>query len=263
MGRLLQGDDSRITSDLCKEAAEIAQWEDIYAEVGAMRTITTRLTPAMARTNLQTYRASPTLAPQTSIPTRQPPPQYSAPARRNQPVPATPRTPAPNRQQYVPTPGRNTLQATLGTNRNPFVSPATGMNTIPVRMVTGQSNDRFANWDRRQPYPKMTEGKAAYEVALQAWWDRNRFNGRATAADLLPLMLGTLPAGSRECYACGQNDINDPRFPHTASWCTITPKVPAQESNWQADYTLRMRLHATPLMQPSGVQIQQVEEYTT
>ena len=35
-------------TDFCKEAAEIAQWEDIYAEVRAMRTITTGLTPAMA-----------------------------------------------------------------------------------------------------------------------------------------------------------------------------------------------------------------------
>ena len=35
-------------SDLCEEVAEIAQWEDIYAEVRAMRTITTGLTPAMA-----------------------------------------------------------------------------------------------------------------------------------------------------------------------------------------------------------------------
>ena len=130
-------------------------------------------------------------------------------------------------------------------------------------MATGQSNDRFANWDRRQPYPKMTEGKAAYEAALQAWWDRNGFNGRATAADLLPLMPGTLPVGSRECYACGQNDINDPRFLHTAGWCPITPKVPAQESNWWADYTLRMRPHTTPMTQPSGAQIQQVEEYMT
>ena len=95
------------------------------------------------------------------------------------------------------------------------------------------------------------------------WWDRNGFNGMATAADLLPLMPGTLPVGSRECYACGWNDINDPHFPHTAGRCPITPKVPAQESNWRADYTLRMRPHTTLMTQPSGVQIQQVEEYTT
>ena len=119
-------------SDLHEEAAEIAQQEDIYAEVRAMRTIMTGLTPAMARTNLQTYRASLTLVLQMSIPTRQPPPQYSTPAPRNQPVLATPGTPALNRQQYVPMPGRNTLQATLGTNRNLFVSPATGTNAIPV-----------------------------------------------------------------------------------------------------------------------------------
>ena len=43
----------------------------------------------------------------------------------------------------------------------------------------------------------------------------------------------------------------------------ITPKVPVQESNWRANYTLRMRLHTTPMMQPSGVKIQQVEEYMT
>ena len=38
-------------------------------------------------------------------------------------------------------PGRNTPQATPGTNRNPFVSPTTGMNAIPIRTATGQSND--------------------------------------------------------------------------------------------------------------------------
>ena len=129
-------------------------------------------------------------------------------------------------------------------------------------MATGQTNDQFANWDRRQPYPKTAEGKVAYEAALQAWWDRNRFNGRLTAANLLSLMPGTLPAGSRECYACGRNDTNDARFPHIASLCPMTPKVPAQESNWQAYYTLRMRPLMTPTMQQSEAQIQQVEEYT-
>ena len=163
-------------SDLCEEVAEIAQREDIYAEVRAMRTIMTGLTPAVARTNLQTYRASPTSVPQTLVPIRQPPPQYSAPAPRIQPVPVMPRTPALNRQQYVLMLGRNTPnapQATPGTNRNPFVSPVTGTNAIPIQMAAGQSNDRFGNWDRRQPYPKTTEGKVAYETALQVWWDRN------------------------------------------------------------------------------------------
>ena len=251
---------------LHKEVAEITQCKDIYAEVRAMRMTTMGLTPAMAHTNLQPYRASLAAGPQTPAPTRQRPPQYSALTPKYQPVPTMPRTPTPNKQQYAVMPGRSTPsapQATLGTNRNLFIPLATGTNAIPIRVATGQTNDQFANWDRRQPYPKTAEGKAAYEAALQAWWDRNRFNGRPTAADLLPLMLGTLPAGSRECYACGQNDINDAHFPYIASMCPITPKVPLQESNWWANYTLRMRPPVTPTMQPSEVQIQQVEEYMT
>ena len=75
-------------------------------------------------------------------------------------------------------------------------------------------------------------------------------------------MPGTLPAGSRECYTCGWNDTNDTHFPHIAGLCLIMPKVPAQESNWWAYYTLRMRPPMTPMMQQSEAQIQQVEEYT-
>ena len=41
------------------------------------------------------------------------------------------------------------------------------------------------------------------------------------------------------------------------------PKVPAQESNWLAYYTLRIRPPVTLTMQQSQAQIQQVEEYTT
>ena len=77
----------------------------------------------------------------------------------------------------------NALQVTPGTNRNTFVSPVTRTNAIPIQMAVGQSNNQSTNWDRHQPYPKMMEGKAAYEVALQAWWDRNGFNGRVMAAN--------------------------------------------------------------------------------
>ena len=139
------------------------------------------LTPAMTHTSLQTYKASLTAGPQTPAPARQPLPQYSAPTPKHQPAPMTPRTPVQNRQQYAATPGRSMLsapQATLGTNRNLFISLAMGTNAIPIWTATGQTNDRFANWDRRQPYPKTAEGKVAYEAALQAWWDRNGFNGR-------------------------------------------------------------------------------------
>ena len=176
-------------SDLREEVAEIAQWEDIYTEVRAMRMTTMGLTPAMAHTSLQTYRASLTAGPQTPAPARQPLPQYSALTPKYQPAPTMLRTPAQNKQQYAAMPGRSmpsAPQATLGTNRNLFISPATGTNAIPIWMVTGQTNDRFANWERWQPYPKTVEGKVAYEAALQAWWDRNRFNGRLTAGQPTP-----------------------------------------------------------------------------
>ena len=151
-------------SDLHEEATEIAQWEDIYAEVRSMRTTMMGLTPAMAHTSLQTYRASLTAGPQTPALARQPLPQYSAPAPKYQPAPITPRTPVQNKQQYAATPGRSTPsapQATPGTNRNPFISPATGTNAILIQTATGQTNDRFTNWDRCQTYPKTAEGKVA------------------------------------------------------------------------------------------------------
>ena len=85
--------------------------------------------------------------------------------------------------------------------------------TLPAKMRNGTS-DPFVNWDRRNPYPKTTEGKAVYEAAMQVWWDRNGFNTRATAADLIPLTPGTVPAGTRDCYACRRNDRGDIRFPH-------------------------------------------------
>ena len=131
-------------SDFHEEVAEIAQWEDIYAEVRAMRTTATGLTPVMTRTGLQTYRASPTAGPQTPAPARQPPPQYSTPTPKYQPALTTLRTPAQNKQQYAATPGRSmpsTPQATPGTNRNLFISPVTGTNTIPIQTATGWTND--------------------------------------------------------------------------------------------------------------------------
>ena len=130
-------------------------------------------------------------------------------------------------------------------------------------MGTNRVNNQFSNWDMHQPYPKTAEGKAAYESALQAWWNRNGFNARATEADLLPLTPGTLPAGSRECFACGRNNPNDSCFPHPATTCPITPKVPAQENQWWSHCGYRARMYPTLRVQPRDAQIQQVEEYMT
>src|SRR6266481_6294509 len=223
------------------------------------------LTPVMAHTGLQPYRTGPTPTPQTPMPTRQLPPQYSAPVPKYLLAQVTPKTPAQNRQPQTMATARNPLtmpQTTPGMGRNPFISPATGTNTIPIGTGTGQTNDPFANWDQSQPYPETVEGKTAYKMALQAWWNRNGFNGTPTAADMLQLMSGTPLAGSQECYKCRWNDCNDSRFPHIANMCPIMPKVPHQESNWHAYYTLRMRPPVTQTTEQPETQIQQVEEYT-
>ena len=81
-------------------------------------------------------------------------------------------------------------------------------------------------------YVKTAEGKAAYETAMQAWWERNRFNARASIADLIPLTPGTAQVNMSECFACRCNDHSDPRFPHCSLDCPITPKIPRQESSW-------------------------------
>ena len=128
-----------------------------------------------------------------------PPPRYA-----NQ-IPA-PRTPTQSKLVLDDNPRAsptNPFQATLNTNWGPFPSPATGTTAIPQAKTQNGTNDPFVNWDRRNPYPKTTEGKAAYEAAMQAWWERNGFNARPTATDLIPLMPGTVPAGTRDCYACG------------------------------------------------------------
>ena len=138
--------------------------------------------------------------------------------------------------------------------------PTTRTNATPPAKTQNRTNNPFANWDRRNPYPKTTEGKAAYEAVIQAWWDRNGFNTRATAADLIPLTPGTVPAGTRDCYACEQNDRGDIRFPHRSEDCTITPKIPAQERSWCAYCRTQARATATG-DQPDGAQ--QIEEYGT
>src|SRR6266481_8114558 len=115
------------------------------------------------------------------------PPKYLSP----QP---TPHTPSQNRLPFEGNPRgspTNPFQTTLGTNRAPFASPATGTNTTPLAGAKETAGGQFANWDRRNPYPKTAEGKAAYEAAMQAWWERNGFNGRPTTENLIPLMPGT------------------------------------------------------------------------
>src|SRR6266481_7596581 len=108
------------------------------------------------------------------------------------------------------------------TGRIPFVSPATSMTATPSGRTHKAAHDQFADWDRCIPYPKSAEGKATYEAAIQAWWGRNRFNGKATPVDLIPLTPGTAQAGTRECYACRRFDCNDPHFPHHSEECPVT-----------------------------------------
>ena len=122
--------------------------------------------------------------------------------------------------------------------------------------------DQFTDWDRHNPYPKTTEGKATYETAMQAWWERNGFNGRASATDLIPLTPGTSPVDTRECFACGRNDRNDPCFPHRSDECLITPKVPKQEAQWRGSANYRARI-AAAATQPNQASIQQIGEYET
>ena len=156
----------------------------------------------------------------------------------------------------------NPFQPTPSTNRGPFPSPTIGTNATPPAKMRNGTSSPFANWDRRNPYPKTTEGKVAYEATMQAWWDRNGFNARATTADLIPLTPGTVPVGTRDCYACGWNNCGDIRFPHQSEDCTIMLKIPAQEKSWRTYCGTQARA-AVMGDQPDRTSIQQVEEYGT
>ena len=249
-------------SDLREEAAEIAKRDNFYMEVAALRARTSGLTPAMVRSTVQprpmlTPTPNRLPVPQTIL-ADMPPPRYPNP-------PLTPRIPTQNRfppngnPQNSPT---NPFQTTPNTNRAPFASPTIGTDTTPTGRAKESAGDPFANWDRRSPYPRTTEGKAAYETAIQAWWNRNGFNARATAADLIPLTPGTARTGTRDCYSCGRNDRGDARFPHSSEDCTITPKIPAQERSWRAFCGNQARA-ATITDQQNQGSIQQIEEYET
>ena len=181
-------------SDLCEEAANIAKCNSFYVEVATLQIHTTRLMPNMARMVLQscvmsTPTSNQTPTPQTAPPST-PPPRYA-----NQtPGPHTPMQNKPmpdNNHQASPT---SPFQPTPSMNRGPFPSPTIGMNATPPAKTRNGTNDPFMNWDRHNPYPKTMEGKVAYEAVIQAWWDRNGFNARVTAADLIPLTPGTVPA---------------------------------------------------------------------
>ena len=247
-------------SDLREEVADIAKRDGFYVEVAALRARATGLTPTLARPALQP-RPAPALAPnrppapQTTSPGT-PPPRYANPT-------PTPRTQTQNKPllgsnpQNSPT---NPFQTTPATNRGPFASPATGTNTTPLGMAREPASGPFANWDRRNPYPKTTEGKAAYEAAMHAWWERNGFNGRPTAADLIPLTPGTAQPGTKDCYACGRNDRGDARFPHLSEDCMITPRIPAQERRWRAACGTQARAAAAGDQQDEA-SIQQVGAY--
>jgi hypothetical protein len=251
-------------TDLREEVAEIATRESIYAEVRSMSSACTGLTPTMARAALPSPRPLPSNTPtftKATIPV--PITMNTTPAPKYQQMPPTPRTPTQNRPMYETTPQKspaNPFQTTPVTNHNILPSPATGTNATPIGTNPHRNNDPSNNWDRRQPYPRTAEGKAAYEKALQAWWNRNGFNARATATDLLPLSPGTAPLGSRECFNCGRNDYNDTRFPHKASTCPITPKIPYQEKMWRIDYANQGRNTRTN-DEPDHATIQQLESY--
>ena len=92
------------------------------------------------------------------------------------------------------------------------------------------------------------EGKVAYEVIMQVWWERNSFNARPTATDLILLTPGMVPVGTRDCYTCRQNDhmtFVSPTNPKSAQSCrkfllkngagahtvVLKPGPPRQETN--------------------------------
>jgi len=134
-----------------------------------------------------------------------------------------------------------------------------GTNTTPLGKAHEPTRDQFTDWDCQTPYPKTTEGKAAYEVAIQAWWERNGFNSRASAADLIPLTPGTVPVGMNKCYVCGHNNNDNTRFPHCSIECPIIPKIPRQEANWHASSKYQTRGTATG--QQNQTPVHQIEEY--
>jgi len=136
------------------------------------------------------------------------------------------------------------------------------MTTTPPGRAKDTAGDLFTSWDWRFPYPKTTEGKAAYEMAMQAWWGRNGFNGTPTNVDLIPLTPGTAQTGTRDCYACGRNDRGDMCFPHTSENCTITPKIPQKERNWRAACGSQVRATAVSDQQDQA-SIQQIDEFAT
>src|SRR6266481_3284752 len=102
--------------------------------------------------------------PQVSL-TSTPPPKYQNP-------PPTPWTPTQNKMPLNSHPRsslNNPFQTTPNTSRAPFASPVVAMNNTPVGRAHESACDPLTNWDQCIPYPKTTEGKAAYEAAMQAW----------------------------------------------------------------------------------------------
>ena len=221
-------------SDLHEEVADIAKHDSFYVEVVALRTCTTRLTPNMARMALQSRVMSTPTSNRTPMPQTTPPstlpPRYANQA---------PGLCTPMQNKLMPDDNHqaspmNPFRSTPSTNRGLFPSPTIGTNMTPPAKTWNRTNDPFANWDRHNPYPKTTEGKAVYEATIQVWWDRNGFNARATTADLIPLTPGTVPVGTRDCYACGWNDHGNIHFPHQSKDCTIMPKIPTKKRSWRA-----------------------------
>jgi len=248
-------------SDLWEEATEIAKCDSFYMEVTELCARTSGLTPTMTQMTLLPRPAPapalpPPPAPQAALPAMLPP-------RYLNPVPM-PCTPTQNRPPFNGNPQNsltNLFQATPNTNWAPFGSPTTGAGATPTGRAKEMTGGPFENWDRRAPYPKTTEGKAAYETAMQAWWERNGFNSRATMADLILLSPGTAQTGTWDCYSCGWNDRGDSHFPHSSDNCMIMPKIP-QEKSWHAFCGNQAR-GTTAAEQQNQATIQQIGGYET
>ncbi len=163
-------------SDLREEAAKIAKRDSFYAEVAALQIRLTGQTPVTARATFQprqTLTQTPNWlsTPQMMLP--------GMPPSRYQTQPAMPWTPIHNKPPMESQPQNspsNLFQPTPQASRNLFRMPAMGTNAMPIGRARETSTDQFSDWDQHNPYPRTTEGKAAYKAAMQAWWERNGFN---------------------------------------------------------------------------------------
>src|SRR6266481_476276 len=173
----------------------MSKQDDLYTEIATLRTRMAGLTLAPARTTFLQRQPPVTMPSQPPIPQvalpNMAPPRYQSP-------PTTPRTP--NRQPYnnTCTGLANPLQRTPDTNCNLRMSPATGTEAMPMGRMQGTARNQFTDWDCWNPYPKTTEGKVAYEAAMQAWWERKRLKGKEKRTNSIPLLPATWLGATNE-----------------------------------------------------------------